>query len=155
MADQVVFNGIDDLKSKVGEEIGVSDWREITQADVDAFAQVTGDDQWIHVDPDRAKDTPFGGTIVHGFFTVALAPRFSYDMWTIENIAFALNYGLNKVRFPAPFTTGSKVRMRVSIQSVDDIPGGAQLTVVNTFEVEGGEKPVCVAEQVSRLYTGG
>ena len=155
MADQVVFNGIDDLKSRVGEEVGVSDWREITQDDVDAFAKVTGDDQWIHVDPDRAKDTPFGGTIVHGFFTVALAPRFSYDMWTVENIAFALNYGLNKVRFPAPFKTGSKVRMRVSIQSVDDIQGGAQLTVVNTFEVEGGDKPVCVAEQVSRLYTGG
>jgi acyl dehydratase len=155
MADQVVFNGIDDLKSRVGQEIGVSDWREITQAEVDAFAEVTGDDQWIHVDPDRAKDTPFGGTIVHGFFTVALAPRFSYDMWTVENIAFALNYGLNKVRFPAPFPVGSKVRMRVSIQSVDDIPGGAQLTVVNTFEIEGGEKPVCVAEQVSRLYTGG
>lgn len=155
MADQVVFNGIDDLKGRVGEEIGVSDWREITQDDVDAFAKVTGDDQWIHVDPSRAKDTPFGGTIVHGFFTVALAPRFSYDMWTVENIAFALNYGLNKVRFPAPLQTGSKVRMRVSIQSVDDIQGGAQLTVVNTFEVEGGEKPVCVAEQVSRLYTGG
>jgi acyl dehydratase len=155
MATQVVFNGIDDLKSRVGEEIGVSDWREITQAEVDAFAEVTGDDQWIHVDPDRAKDTPFGGTIVHGFFTVALAPRFSYDLWTIENIAFALNYGLNKVRFPAPFPVGSRVRMRVTIQSVDDIPGGAQLTVVNTFEIEGGEKPVCVAEQVSRLYTGG
>jgi acyl dehydratase len=155
MTTQVVFNGIDDLKSRVGEEIGVSEWREIGQAEVDAFAEVTGDDQWIHVDPERAKDTPFGGTIVHGFFTVALAPRFSYDMWTIDNIAFALNYGLNKVRFPAPFTVGSKVRMRVSIQSVDDIPGGAQLTVVNTFEVEGGEKPVCVAEQVSRIYTGG
>ena len=154
MATQVVFNGIDDLKRRVGEEIGVSDWREVTQADVDAFAEVTGDDQWIHVDPERAKDTPFGGTIVHGFFTVALAPRFSYDLWTIDNIAFALNYGLNKVRFPAPFPVGSRVRMRVSIQAVDDIPGGAQLTVVNTFEVEGGEKPVCVAEQVSRLYTG-
>jgi acyl dehydratase len=154
MATQVVFNGIDDLKSRVGDEIGVSEWREITQADVDAFAEVTGDDQWIHVDPERAKETPFGGTIVHGFFTVALAPRFSYDLWTIENIAFALNYGLNKVRFPAPFPVGQKVRMRVSIQSVDDIPGGAQLTVVNTFEVEGGAKPVCVAEQVSRLYTG-
>ena len=152
---QVTINGIDELKSKVGEEIGVSEWKLVTQEDINTFAEVTGDDQFIHVDEERAKDTPFGGTIVHGFFTVALAPRFSYDMWTIENIAFALNYGLNKVRFPAPFKTGSKVRMRVSIQSVDDIQGGAQLTVVNTFEVEGGEKPVCVAEQVSRLYTGG
>ena len=154
MADQVVLNGIDDLKSRIGEEIGVSDWREISQADVDAFAEVTGDDQWIHVDPDRAKDTPFGGTIVHGFFTVALAPRFSYDMWTIENIAFALNYGLNKVRFPAPLPVGSKVRMRMGIQSVDDIPGGAQITMLYTFEIEGGEKPVCVAEALSRVYTG-
>jgi acyl dehydratase len=154
MAAQVVFNGIEDLKSRVGEEIGVSDWLEIAQADVDAFAEVTGDDQWIHVDPDRAKETPFGGTIVHGFFTVALAPRFSYALWTVENVAFALNYGLNKVRFPAPFKVGSKVRMRAQVQAVDDIAGGAQLTVVNTFEVEGGEKPVCVAESVTRIYTG-
>jgi acyl dehydratase len=154
MAAQVVFNGIDDLKSRVGEEIGVSDWLEIAQADVDAFAEVTGDDQWIHVDPARAEQTPFGGTIVHGFFTVALAPRFSYALWTVENVAFALNYGLNKVRFPAPFKVGSKVRMRAQVQAVDDIAGGAQLTVVNTFEVEGGEKPVCVAESVTRIYTG-
>ena len=154
MAAQVVFNGIEDLKSRVGEEIGVSDWLEVTQEDVDTFAEVTGDDQWIHVDPERAKATPFGGTIVHGFFTIALAPRFSYALWSIDNVAFALNYGLNKVRFPAPFAVGSKVRMRVSVQSVDDIPGGAQLTVVNTFEVQGSDKPVCVAEQVTRIYTG-
>ncbi len=155
MATPVVFNGIDDLKSKVGEEIGVSEWREVTQDDIDRFAEVTGDDQWIHVDPERAKDTPFGGTIAHGFFTLSLAPRFSYDLWTLDGVAMALNYGLNKMRFPSPLPVGSKVRMRVTVQSVEDIPGGAQLTVVNTFEIEGGEKPVCVAEQVSRLYTGG
>ena len=154
MADTVVFNGIDDLKARVGEEIGVSDWLEVSQADVDKFAAVTGDDQWIHVDPDRAKDTPFGGTIVHGFFTLSLAPRFSYALWTVENVAFALNYGLNKVRFPSPFKVGSKVRMRAQIASVDDIPGGVQLAVLNTFEVEGGEKPVCVAESLTRIYTG-
>jgi acyl dehydratase len=154
MADTVVFNGIDDLKARVGEEIGVSDYVEITQDDVDKFADVTGDHQWIHVDPERAKDTPFGGTIVHGFFTLSLVPRFSYDLWTIENVAFALNYGSNKTRFPAPFPTGKKVRMRASIASVDDIPGGVQLAVTNTLEVEGGEKPVCVAESVGRALRG-
>jgi acyl dehydratase len=154
MADTVVFNGIDDLKARVGEEIGVSDWLEITQDDVDKFADVTGDHQWIHVDPERAKETPFGGTIVHGFFTLALVPRFSYDLWTIDNVAFALNYGSNKVRFPAPFPVGKKVRMRAAIASVDDIPGGVQLAVTNTLEVEGGEKPVCVAESLTRVYTG-
>lgn len=154
MAETVVFNGIDDLKARVGEEIGVSDYVEITQDDVDKFAEVTGDHQWIHVDPERAKETPFGGTIVHGFFTLSLVPRFSYDLWTIENVAFALNYGSNKVRFPAPFPVGKKVRMRAAIASVDDIPGGVQLAVTNTLEVEGGEKPVCVAESLTRVYTG-
>ncbi len=152
--DQVTFNGIDDLKARVGDEIGVSDWREVTQADIDTFAEVTGDDQWIHVDPEGAKDTPFGGTIAHGYFTLSLGPRFSYDMYTMEGIAFALNYGLGKVRFPAPVPVGSKVRMRATVQAVDDIPGGAQITMLHTFEVEGGEKPVCVAEALSRVYTG-
>lgn len=154
MADTVVFNGIDDLKARVGEEIGVSDWLEVTQADVDKFAEVTGDHQWIHVDPERAKDTPFGGTIVHGFFTLSLAPQFSYKLWEIQNVAFALNYGLNKVRFPAPFPVGKKVRMRAAIASVEDIAGGVQLAVTNTFEVEGSDKPVCVAEGLTRIYTG-
>ena len=148
----LTVNGIDELKSKVGEELGVSEWHEVTQDKIDAFAEVTGDDQWIHIDPERAKETPFGGTIAHGYYTLSLAPRFSYDLFKLEGVAFGLNYGLNKVRFPAPFPVGSKVRMRVSIQSVDDIPGGAQLTVVNTFETEGGEKPVCVAETVARVY---
>ena len=154
MANPTVFNGIDDLKSKVGEEIGVSDWREVTQDDIDKFAEVTGDDQWIHVDPERAKDTPFGGTIAHGFFTLSLAPRFSYDLWTLDGVAMALNYGLNKMRFPSPLPVGSKVRMRVTVQSVEDIDGGAQLTMLNTFEREGGDKPVCVAESLTRVYTG-
>ncbi len=154
MADQVVFNGIDDLKSKVGEEIGVSEWREVTQDDIDRFAEVTGDDQWIHVDPERAKDTPFGGTIAHGFFTLSLAPRFSYDLWTLDGVAMALNYGLNKLRFPSPLPVGAKVRMRVTVQSVEDIPGGAQIKIQVTLEREGGDKPVCVAESLTRVYTG-
>ena len=154
MTTQVTINGIDELKSKVGAEIGVSEWRLVTQEDIDTFAEVTGDDQFIHVDPERAKETPFGGTIAHGFFSLSLAPRFSYDLFKLDGVAFGLNYGLNKVRFPAPLPVGKKVRMRMGIQGVDDIPGGAQITMLYTFEVEGGEKPVCVAEALSRVYTG-
>jgi acyl dehydratase len=154
MATQTVFNGIDDLKSRIGEEIGVSDWREVTQDEIDKFAEVTGDDQWIHVDPERAKDTPFGGTIAHGFFTLSLGPRFSYDMWKLDGVAMALNYGLDKLRFPSPLPVGSKVRMRVKVDSVDEIPGGAQIKMIHTFEREDGDKPVCVAEMLTRVYTG-
>jgi acyl dehydratase len=153
MTTQVTINGIGELKERVGTEIGVSDWREVTQDDIDTFAEVTGDDQFIHVDVEKAKETPFGGTIAHGFFTLSLAPRFSYDLFKLDGVAFGLNYGLNKVRFPAPLPVGKKVRMRMAIQAVDDIPGGAQITMLYTFEVEGGEKPVCVAEALSRVYT--
>jgi acyl dehydratase len=151
----ITLNGIDDIKARIGRELGVSDWQEVTQADIDAFADVTGDHQWIHVDPERARQTPFGGTIAHGYYTLSLVPKFAYAMYTIEGFAFALNYGLNKVRFPAPLPVGSKVRMRAAIASVDDIPGGIQLATTCTFEREGGEKPVCVAETLVRLYTGG
>jgi acyl dehydratase len=154
MASQTVFNGIDDLKSRVGEEIGVSAWREVTQDDIDKFAEVTGDDQWIHVDPERAKDTPFGGTIAHGYYTLSLAPRFSYDLWRLEGVAMALNYGLDKLRFPSPLPVGSKVRMRITVDSVDDIAGGAQVKMTYTFEREGGDKPVAVAQALTRVYTG-
>ena len=154
MASTVTINGIDDLKSRVGEELGVSDWHEVTQEAVNTFADATGDHQFIHVDPERAKETPFGGTIAHGYFTLSLGPMFSYDLFKMEGVAFALNYGLNKVRFPSPVPVGSKVRMRMTLQNVEDIPGGAQITMLHTFEVEGSEKPGCVAEAVSRVYTG-
>jgi acyl dehydratase len=150
----LTVNGIDELKTKVGDELGVSEWHEVTQDKIDAFAEVTGDDQWIHIDPDRAKETPFGGTIAHGYYTLSLAPRFSYDLFKLEGVAFGLNYGLNKVRFPAPMPVGDKVRMRMELQSVDDIPGGAQITMKLTFERENGDKPVCVAESLSRVYSG-
>ena len=150
----LTLNGIDDLRSRVGQELGVSDWLKVTQADIDLFAEATGDHQWIHVDPERAAQTPFGGTIAHGYFTLSLAPRLSYEMYTVENVAFGLNYGANRVRFPAPLKVGSKVRMRVEVTDVEDVPGGVQLTTTCTFEVEGGEKPVCVAETLSRLYAG-
>jgi acyl dehydratase len=150
----ITLNGIGDIKARIGQELGVSDWQEITQADINAFADVTGDHQWIHVDPERAKQTPFGGTIAHGYYTLSLIPKFTYAMYMIEGFAFALNYGLNKVRFPAPLPVGSKVRMRAAIASVDDIPGGIQMATTCTFECEGGEKPVCVAETLVRLYSG-
>jgi acyl dehydratase len=150
----VTISGLDELRTRVGEELGVSDWHEVTQEAVNAFAEVTGDDQWIHIDPERAKETPFGGTIAHGYYTLSLAPMFSYRMFNLEGIAFGVNYGLNKVRFPAPMPVGDRVRMRMKLAQVDEIPGGAQITMELTFEREGGDKPVCVAESLSRVYTG-
>lgn len=148
----LTINGIDDLKAKVGEELGVSDWYEVTQERIDAFADASGDHQWIHVDPEKAKDTPFGGTIAHGLFTLSLGPRFAGELFTIENVAFALNYGFGRVRFPAPVPVGSKLRMRAALTAVENVPGGVQITVTQTFEVEGSEKPVCVAESLVRAY---
>jgi len=151
----LTITGLDELRTRVGEELGVSDWHEVTQEAIDAFAEVTGDDQWIHIDPERAKDTPFGGTIAHGYYTLSLAPMFSYRMFSLEGIAFGVNYGLNRVRFPAPMPVGDRIRMRMKLANVEEIPGGAQITMELTFEREEGDKPVCVAESLSRVYTGG
>jgi acyl dehydratase len=150
----ITLTGIDEIKAKVGEELGVSSWHEVTQDDIDAFADVTGDDQWIHVDVERAKETPFGGTIAHGYYTLSLAPKFTYELFSFDGFAFGVNYGVNKVRFPAPLPVGSKVRMRATLAGVDDVPGGIQIATKLTFEREGGEKPVCVAETLARLFTG-
>jgi acyl dehydratase len=150
----LTISGIDALKAKVGEELGVSEWHEVTQEAIDAFADSTGDHQWIHVDPERAAQTPWGSTIAHGLYTLSLGPQFTFAMFSIDGFAFGLNYGYNKVRFPAPLPVGSRLRMRATLSSVDDVPGGVQLTITQTFEREGEEKPVCVAEAVSRMYTG-
>jgi acyl dehydratase len=150
----LTLHGLEEVKGYVGKELGVSDWLEVTQEKIDRFAAVTGDDQWIHVDVERAKESPFGGTIAHGYYTLSLAPRFSYDMFSFEGFAFGVNYGLNRLRFPAPMPVGGRVRMRAKLLSVEEIPGGAQLTTELTFEREGGEKPVCVAESLSRVYAG-
>jgi acyl dehydratase len=150
----LTLNGIDEIKANVGNELGVSDWYEVTQEEINQFADVTGDHQWIHVDVERAKETPFGGTIAHGYYVLSLAPRFSYEMYTFEGVTFALNYGLNRVRFISPMPVGNKVRMRAKLGSCDDVPGGAQIMTELTFEREGGEKPVCVAETLVRVYTG-
>ena len=144
---------LEDLRSRVGDESGVSDWHEVTQESVDEFARVTGDDQWIHTDPERARATPFGGTIAHGYYTLSLHPVLIAQLMRYEGFAFAVNYGLNKVRFPAPLPVGNRVRMRVTLVSIDDVLGGAQITSKLTFEGEGALKPVCVAEQMTRVYT--
>jgi acyl dehydratase len=150
----LTLSGTDEIKSHVGKELGVSDWHLVTQEEINRFAEVTGDDQWIHIDVERAKQTPFGGTIAHGYFTLSLGPRFTYDMFKLEGFAFAVNYGLNRVRFPAPMPVGEKVRMRAKLAAVDDIPGGIQIMTELTFERENGEKPVCVAETLARMYSG-
>ena len=148
------IDGIEGLKARAGDDVGVSDWYEVTQAGVDAFADATDDHQWIHVDPERARDTPFGGTIAHGYYTLSLASRFIEDLLRVDGMAMMVNYGLNKVRFPSPLPVGNRVRMRLRLTAVDEVEGGAQLTSELTFEREGGEKPVCVAESLSRAYTG-
>jgi acyl dehydratase len=149
------ITGLAELQDNAGEELGTSDWHEVTQKDIDTFAEVTGDHQWIHVDVERAKQTPYGGTIAHGYYTLSLAPRFTQQIWQLEGFAFAVNYGLNRVRFPAPLPVGERVRMTAKLADLQDIPGGAQITLELTFERESGGKPVCVAETMARLYTGG
>jgi acyl dehydratase len=148
------ITGLDELRQAEGETLGTSEWHDVSQADIDAFADVTGDHQWIHVDPERAKDTPFGGTIAHGYYTLSLAPKFTEQVLALDGFAFAINYGLNKVRFPAPLPVGDRVRMTATLAKLEDVPGGAQMTLELTFERDGGEKPVCVAETLARVYTG-
>ena len=149
----LTLNGLDEVKARVGEELGVSDWHEVTQEDINRFAEVTGDDYWIHTDVERAKSGPFGGTIAHGYYTLSLAPMFSYRLFSFSGFAFGVNYGVNRVRFPAPMPVGDRVRMRAKLASVEEIAGGAQITTELTFEREGGDKPVCVAESLTRVYS--
>ena len=151
----LTLTGLDELKSQVGQEVGVSDWHDVTQEEINEFAEVTGDHNWIHVDPERAKDTPFGGTIAHGYYTLSLAPKFSYSMLSVEGFDFGVNYGLNRVRFPALMPVGGRVRMRMKLASVEEVPGGAQIVSELTFEGDGVDKPVCVAESLARVYGGG
>jgi acyl dehydratase len=148
------ITGLEELKAAEGEKLGTSGWHEVTQKDIDTFADVTGDHQWIHVDTERAKETPFGGTIAHGYYTLSLGPKLNNEVFELEGFTFALNYGLNKVRFPAPVPIPARVRAGARIKELTDIPGGAQVVFEVTFEREGGEKPVCVAETVVRVYAG-
>ena len=154
-AGMQTITGLEELRQAEGEELGVSSWHEVSQKDIDAFADATGDHQWIHVDPERAKDTPFGGTIAHGYYTLSLAPMLTDEILKLDGFAFAVNYGLNKVRFPAPVPVDSRVRMRAKLAELEEIAGGAQMLLDLTFEREGAEKPVCVAQTVVRVYEGG
>ena len=142
------------LHDFVGHDFGASAPVAVGQDRIDGFADVTGDHQWIHVDPERAKDSPFGSTIAHGYYTLSLAPKLSDEVFTMDGFAFAVNYGLNKVRFPAPVPVDSKIRMRAKLAELEEIAGGAQMIMELTFEREGGDKPVCVAQSVVRVYEG-
>ena len=141
------------LSSRVGELLGHSSWRTVTQEDVDAFARLTGDQQWIHVDPERAKAGPFGGTISFGYLTLSLSTVFLDEVVTVEGASLVLNYGSNRVRYPAPVPVGARLRAAIELPSVEAIAGGVQVTFRLTFEVEGQLKPGCVADIVYRYYT--
>ncbi len=147
------FAGIADAKTMLGQEIGISDWMLIDQERVNGFAQVTGDQQWIHVDVERARrESPFGGPIAHGYLTVSLLAKFAGECIAVDGIRLAVNYGLNRVRFAAPVKVGSRIRARFVLAAVDDIEGGAQMQWQATIEIEGGEKPACIAEMLTRWY---
>ncbi|MCK9901373.1 MaoC family dehydratase [Parafrankia sp. FMc2] len=147
------IDGIDELRKLQGQELGTSPWREVTQEQVNNFAAATGDWQWIHTDVERAKDGPFKTTIAHGFLTLSLLPVIVADTAAVTGISLALNYGLNKVRFPQPVPVGSRVRGVVRNLSIEDVKGGVQVVNQVTIELEGATKPACVAESVVRyLY---
>lgn len=145
---------ITELQGLIGQELAVSDWLEITQTRIDAFAEATDDHQWIHVDVERCRtESPFGTTIAHGFLTLSLIPKFSYATVGIKQLfKMTINYGLNKVRFPSPVRCGSRVRSRHMVLEVSEIKGGYQARWQVTIEIEGQEKPACVAETLSRFY---
>jgi len=144
---------LQDLAALVGSELGVSDWVTVEQPRIDLFAQATGDHQWIHTDPERAAQGPYGTTVAHGFLTLSLLPELARTAFAIDDVRMSINYGLNKVRFPAPVKCGARLRGRFRLTGFDPLPGGAQLTSEVTMEVDGGDKPVCVAESVARRFT--
>jgi acyl dehydratase len=144
---------LQDLAALVGTELAVSDWITVDQARINLFAEATGDHQWIHLDTERAASGPYGTTVAHGFLTLSLLPELSQKAFAVDDVRMGINYGLNKVRFPAPVKSGARLRARFVLTGFDPLPGGAQLTTTVTMEVEGGDKPVCVAESVSRRFT--
>ena len=149
------IENIEELKKLVGEHLGYSDYMVIDQARVQLFADATGDQQWIHTDPERAKaQSPFGGPIAHGYLTLSLGPVLLPQIFSVGGVAMGVNYGANKVRFMAPVPVGAKLRAGVKVLAVDEIAGGAQVTIETTFETEGATKPSCVAEVIFRYYAG-
>jgi acyl dehydratase len=147
-----VVDTLSALSGLVGSDLGTSSWVEVDQKRIDMFADATGDHQWIHVDPVRAQDGPFGATIAHGYLTLSLLIPLWTELLEVRNVTTKVNYGLGRVRFPAPVRSGSKVRLRATLAGYEEIPGGAQLTVDAVMECDGADKPVCVAQPVFRFY---
>jgi acyl dehydratase len=146
------YASLEDLAAAVGTELGSSDWHLVDQKRVDLFAEATGDHQWIHVDPERAKDGPFGTTIAHGYLTLSLIPVLAKECYSVEGVRMAVNYGSDKVRFPAPVPVGSSVRATAELVSADEVPGGLQVVVRFTIVGQDGGKPYCVADTITRFY---
>ncbi|WP_431843387.1 MaoC family dehydratase [Calidifontibacter indicus] len=144
-----VIDGVDELRAAVGEHLGYSSWHEVTQERIDQFAEATGDHQWIHVDPQKAKDGPFGRTIAHGYLTLSMVPMLVWEVYRVDGVKMGVNYGSDKVRFPTPVPVGSRVRAGVELTAVDDIPLGVQVTAKVTLEIEGVQKPAMVAQTIS------
>ena len=150
---QRIIKDLDELKSLTGQQLGVSDWFEITQQRVNAFADGTNDHQWIHCDPERAKtESPYGTTVAHGFLTLSLVPVLIQQIIDIQGLKMMINYGLNRVRFPSPVKVGARVRMVCELLEVKDLRGSAQVTCKQSFEIEGEARPACIAETVVRLF---
>ncbi|MCD2188910.1 MaoC family dehydratase [Actinomycetospora soli] len=148
-----ILAGVDGVRGAIGRELGPGEWFTVDQSRVDGFADDTEDHQWIHVDPERAKDSPFGGTIAHGFLTLSLLPHLANSARRLDGVRMGVNYGLNKVRFPAPVRVGSRVRATVTITEAEDLPDqGVQVVSTVTVEIEGAPKPACIAEWVTRAY---
>jgi acyl dehydratase len=147
-----VFDGVDDLRAAVGTKLGAGEWVTIDQKQIDVFADATDDHQWIHIDPDRAKDGPFGTTIAHGFLTLSLLSSLVAKVFAVENTKMGVNYGLNKVRFTSPVPVGARVRADVELTDVTDVTGGVQILTTVTVEIEGSERPALVAEWLTRRY---
>jgi acyl dehydratase len=145
-------HGIDNFHKLVGQQLGYSEWHRIDQEQINLFADATGDHQWIHVDPERAKSGPFGKAIAHGYLTLALGPTLLGDVLVVEGASMGINYGCNKVRFPAPVPVDSNLRLGVTLASAEDVTGGVQVALDFTFEIEGSAKPGCVAQVVYRYF---
>ena len=147
-----VFNTPAELSSAIGRHLGYSDWLEITQERINTFADATGDHQWIHVDPERAKDGPFGACIAHGYLTMSLVNMFLPQIVEVRGIRMGVNYGADKLRFPAPVLVGARIRGGGELIKVDDVKGGVQATIRVSVEIEGKDRPACVVDTISRFY---
>ncbi|MET0144998.1 MAG: MaoC family dehydratase [Ilumatobacteraceae bacterium] len=148
----LTINGPEELRAQVGQHLGYSNYVEITQEKVNTFAEATGDFQWIHVDVEAATAGPFGGPIAHGYLTLSLGPALQAEVYEVTGFAMGINYGAEKIRFPAPVPVGARVRLGITLLEVDDVAGGMQMKMLFSFEVEGASKPSCVAEVLFRVY---